>query len=262
MDLKKITAGVCGLVVRTGNFLKEEIGKLKESDVELKSVNNYVTYVDKAAERMLVENLSEFLPGTGFIAEENPSLPTRELNWVIDPLDGTTNFIHGVPLYCISIGLLEGTEVILGVVYEVNLGECFSTWKGSPSFLNGKEIRVSGSGKLSDSLFATGFPYYDYSRLDAYLNLFRYFIRHSRGVRRLGSAAADLAYVACGRFDGFFEYGLSPWDVAAGSLLVQNAGGSVCDFSSGGNYLFGKEIIATNRTVHKDFMKAFRENFI
>ncbi len=262
MDLENLIRKVCSLTLKGGEFLKAEYGKLKESDIELKGPNNYVTWVDKQSESMLVDGLSKILPGTGFIAEENPSLPTHDLNWIIDPLDGTTNFIHGVPVYSISIGLAEGKEIIAGVVLEVHSGELFYTWENAPAYQNGAIIRVSESEKIGDCLFATGFPYYDYSKLSAYLNLFRYFMVHSRGVRRLGSAAADLAYVACGRFDGFYEYGLSPWDVAAGILLVKNAGGMVCDFSGGDGYLFGKEIISTNRKVFDEFMNAFRENFI
>jgi myo-inositol-1(or 4)-monophosphatase len=157
---------------------------------------------------------------------------------------------------------MEGSELIIGVIYEINLKECFFTWKGSPSYLNGLEIEVSGADLVADSLFATGFPYYDYGRLEPYLNFFRYLMKQSHGIRRLGSAAADLAYVACGRFDGFYEYGLSPWDVAAGALIVKNAGGKVTDFSGGNDFLFGKEIIATNSKVFNDFMKAFVINFI
>jgi myo-inositol-1(or 4)-monophosphatase len=260
-DLKKITEKVCELACETSNFIGNEIDRLRSSDVEIKSVNNFVTYVDKQSEERLVEGLSLILPGSGFIAEENPSLQSKELTWVIDPLDGTTNFIHGVPVYSISIALLEGQELIIGVIYEINLKECFYTWKGSPSFLNGLEIKVSGTDKVSDSLFATGFPYYDYGRLDPYLHFFRYLMQHSHGIRRLGSAAADLAYVACGRFDGFYEYGLSPWDVAAGALIVKNAGGFVSDFKGGEDFIFGKEIIATNRKIYDEFMRIFRENF-
>jgi myo-inositol-1(or 4)-monophosphatase len=261
MDLKKITSQVCALSNETADFLLEEVGKLRTSDIEVKGLHNYVTYVDKASEARLMEGLSKIVPGTGFIAEESPGLAVRELTWVIDPLDGTTNFIHGVPVYSISIALMEGKEVILGVIAEINRMECFYTWKGAPSYLNGKEIRVSGIGKLSDSLFATGFPYYDYGRLEPYMNFFRFMMKNSHGVRRLGSAAADLAYVACGRFEGFYEYGLSPWDVAAGTILVKNAGGKVSDFRNGDNFIFGKEIIATNANVFEEFMERFGENF-
>lgn len=261
-DLKKITDQVCGLACETSNFIRNETDRLKTSDIEIKSVNNFVTYVDKQSEERLVEGLLKILPGSGFIAEENPSLQTKELTWIVDPLDGTTNFIHGVPVYSISIALMEGPELILGVIYEINQKECYYTWKGNPSYLNGLEIKVSGTDRVIDSLFATGFPYYDYGRLEPYLNFFRHLMKHSHGIRRLGSAAADMAYVACGRFDGFYEYGLSPWDVAAGALIVKNAGGVVTDFKGEDEFIFGKEIIATNSKVYNEFLKVFKENFI
>ena len=262
MDLKKITSQVCELSLQTADFLLGEVDRLRKSDIEVKSVHNFVTYVDKTSEARLMEGLTKIFPGTGFIAEESPELEIRHMNWVIDPLDGTTNFIHAVPVYSISIALMDGNEVILGVIVEINRKECFYTWKGAPSYLNGKEIRVSETEKLTDSLFATGFPYYDYGRLEPYMNCFRFMIKNSHGVRRLGSAAADLSYVACGRFDGFYEYGLSPWDVAAGAILVKNAGGRVSDFRNGENYIFGKEIITTNDKVFEEFLARFTENFI
>jgi len=261
MELKKITEQVCELSKQTAGFIHKEVDKLRTSDIEIKGIHNFVTYVDKVSEERLMKGLSGILPGTGFIAEENPGLELKELNWIIDPLDGTTNFIHGVPVYSISIALMEKNEIILGVILEINRNECFYTWKGSASFLNGKQIRVSETDRLTDSLLATGFPYYDYSRLDPYMNFFRFLMEHSHGVRRLGSAAADLAYVACGRFEGFYEYGLSPWDVAAGAILVRNAGGKVTDFSSGENFIFGREIVATNHRIFREFMKVFRQQF-
>ena len=262
MNLEKLTSQVCKLANETGNFINNEVNRLRSSDIETKSANNFVTYVDKQSEERLVEGLSLILPGSGFIAEENPLLQAKELTWIIDPLDGTTNFIHGVPVYCISIALMDGSELIIGVIYEINQKECFYSWKGGDSYLNGREIEVSKTALIADSLFATGFPYYDYSRLDSYLNFFRYMMQFSHGIRRLGSAAADLAYVACGRFDGFYEYGLSPWDVSAGALIVQNAGGRVSDFKGGKDYIFGKEIIASNSKVFNEFFGAFVKNFI
>jgi myo-inositol-1(or 4)-monophosphatase len=257
-DLEKLTRQTCNLAINTGKFLKEEILRLRSSDVELKSFNNFVTYVDRESESRIVEHLEKILPGSGFIAEENPALKTEELNWVIDPLDGTTNYIHGVPMYCVSIGLMDQHELLAGVVYEVNLEECYYTWKGAPSYKNGEVIKVSGTRKVSDSLFATGFPYHDYGRMEEYLGIFRHLMKHSRGIRRLGSAAADLAYVAAGRYDGFYEYGLSAWDVAAGALLVKNAGGCVTDFRNDENFIFGKEIIATNSLIHNEFKNLFK----
>ena len=169
MNLEKLTHQVCDLAAETGEFLKQEITKLKATDIQSKGLHNYVTYVDQESERRIVETLSKLLPGSGFIAEENAALKPGEFTWVIDPLDGTTNFIHGVPLYCISIGLMHQEETIIGIVYEPNLKECFYTWKSAPSYLNREIIRVSQTKTIHESLFATGFPYYDYSRLDDYL---------------------------------------------------------------------------------------------
>lgn len=260
-NLEQITMKVCDLCQQTGEFLLEEVNKVRSTDVEEKSDKNYVTYVDKLSEVRLMEGLSKIVPGTGFIAEESPELEQGAMNWIIDPLDGTTNFIHRVPVFSISIALAEGEDILSGVVLEVNSKELFYTWKGVSSFMNNRKIKVSSAEHLSDCLFATGFPYYDYSKMEPYLNLFRYMMVNTRGIRRLGSAAADLAYVAAGRFDGFYEYGLSPWDVAAGILLVQNAGARVCDFNFGEDYLFGKELITTNNLVFDEFKKAFDLQF-
>jgi myo-inositol-1(or 4)-monophosphatase len=260
-DLKQITERVCELVIKTGEYIRKETENFLTSDIEVKGLNNFVTYVDKKSEEKLISGLTSILPGTGFIAEESPLLKTGKINWVIDPLDGTTNFIHGIPFFSISIALMENNEVLSGVIYEINRDECFYTWQGSPSLLNGQTIKVSEAENPGDCLLATGFPYYDFDRLDAYLSVFRYFMENTHGVRRLGSAAADLAYVACGKFDAFYEYGLNPWDVAAGCLLVENAGGKLCDFRMGNDYIFGKEIIATNAKVFKNFTRSFEEHF-
>ncbi|MCK9204583.1 MAG: inositol monophosphatase [Bacteroidales bacterium] len=257
MNLEKLTYQVCDLARDVASFQHQEILKLKTTDIQSKGLHNYVTYVDKESEIRIVEALSKMLPGSGFIAEENPALTPSEYTWVVDPLDGTTNFIHGVPLYCISIGLMHGRETALGVIFENDLQEYFYTWKSASAFLNNKTIHVSETPVISESLFATGFPYYDYSALDDYLAIFRHLLQNSRGLRRLGSAAADLAWTACGRFDGFYEYGLSPWDVAAGGLLVKNAGGHVSDFHGQENYIFGKQILATNQLIYHDFLKLF-----
>jgi myo-inositol-1(or 4)-monophosphatase len=258
LNLEDITRKTCSIATDTGGFLRNEIKKLISSDIELKSFNNFVTYVDRESEARIMDRLVKVLPGSGFIAEESPGLGTAEFTWVIDPLDGTTNYIHGVPMYCVSIGLMTNNKIIAGVVYEVNLDECFYTWDNAPSYKNGEVIRVSLTPKVADSLFATGFPYHDYGRMEDYLDIFRHMMQHSRGIRRLGSAAADLAYVAAGRYDGFYEYGLSAWDVAAGLLLVKNAGGRISDFSGGENYIFGKEIIASNTLIHNEFQNLFR----
>jgi myo-inositol-1(or 4)-monophosphatase len=261
MNLEKITGQACEAVQLAADFIQAEAEKFSSSDIREKSAHNFVTYVDEQSEQMLIGRLSKILPGSGFIAEESPGMEKKQLCWVIDPLDGTTNFIHGLPLYSISVALMEEGNVVSGVIYEAGQKECFHTWKGAPSYLNGKVMRVSDTPAVDASLFATGFPYYDYTRLDNYIAFFRYMMQHSRGIRRLGSAAADMAWVACGRFDGFYEYGLSPWDVAAGTILVANAGGTVCDFRSGADFIFGKEIVATNGVLHNEFMTLFDCHF-
>ena len=247
IDFKELCFNVCTLSKEVGKYIKNESHKHGAADIETKSIHNFVTYVDKTAERMLVSSLEKLLPESGFIVEENTTEKKGEkYNWIIDPLDGTTNYIHGVPCYCISIALMDEDRIVLGVIYEINLEECFYAWQNSKAYLNGKEIKVSQASTLKDSLFATGFPYYDYHHIDGYMNFFKFLMMESRGVRRLGSAAVDLAYVACGRFEGFYEYSLKSWDVAAGAFIVQQAGGKVCDFNGESNYIFGEEIIAAN----------------
>lgn len=247
MDLEKICKEVIVLAKSVGNYILAERENFKQDRVEEKSLNNFVSYVDKTAEEKLVEWLKEMLPEAGFIVEEGTETKQAdEYNWVVDPLDGTTNYIHDFPFFAISIALMRKDKVVLGVVYEITREECFYSWEGAPAYMNEQEIKVSDAATAKDSLIGTGFPYHDYNRLEKYLKLFKWFMENSHGVRRPGSAATDLAYVACGRLDGFYEYGLSPWDVAAGAFLIQQAGGSVCDFKGGNDYIFGKEIVAGN----------------
>jgi myo-inositol-1(or 4)-monophosphatase len=202
----------------------------------------------------LVHGLGKLLPGSGFIAEEGTSDIRGEVNnWIIDPIDGTTNFIHGSPPYAISVALMNANQIVMGIVYEIVAEECFYSYAGSPAFLNGKEIQVSEQATIADSLIATGFPYSYFDRLEPFMKTLDYFFINSHGVRRLGSAATDLAYVACGRYDAFYEYNLKPWDVAAGAFIIQQAGGVVADFSGGDNFLFGREVVASNKLVYKEF---------
>ena len=169
-ELRILTQKVVSLSKRVGSFLKAEKSKLQSSQVEEKGIHDLVTYVDKTAERMLVSDLSDFLPEAGFIAEEGTSKKIGDVyNWIIDPLDGTTNYIHRVPIFSVSIALKQNDKIVLGVIYEPNLDECFYSWKGASSFLNSKPIVVSQTQKVNDSLFATGFPYYDYSLIKEFL---------------------------------------------------------------------------------------------
>lgn len=263
INLQDITLKVCELSKITGSFLLDEINRVNLEVVEVKGLHDYVTYVDKEAEKKLVSGLQYILPAAGFITEENTiNTKGEKYNWVIDPLDGTTNYIHGVPMFSISIALIENAKVISGVIYEPNLDEVFFGWKGGNAQLNGKEIKVSNTSFIQNSLWATGFPCYDYYKMDAYIELFKWFMQHSRGIRRLGSAAVDLAYVACGRFDGFYEYGLKPWDVAAGAFLVELAGGKVSDFYGGDDYIFGDSILSTNSLVHSECINAIENHFL
>ena len=263
MDLEKIFNQVHELTLETGQFLRDEINNVSKEDIEVKGLHNFVTYVDKQSEKRLVDGLTKILPEAGFIVEENTvSHNNEEFKWVVDPLDGTTNFIHSIPCFAISIALVQNAEVILGIIYEINQKECFYSYKDAPAFLNGKIIKVSPAKTLSEALIATGFPYYDYGKLSQYMEVLKYFMRNSHGVRRLGSAATDLAYVACGRFEGFYEYGLSPWDVAAGAFIVQQAGGKVSDFKGGNDFIFGKEIIAANENIYEDILRIINNSFM
>ncbi|MBN1950441.1 MAG: inositol monophosphatase [Bacteroidales bacterium] len=255
MNIQLIGNAALELVRKAGRFIKEERSKFDTDRIESKGKHNFVTYVDKKAEQLLVNGLHEVLPEAGFIAEEGTSTDGGEkYRWVIDPLDGTTNFIHGAPPYSISVALMEDEGVILGIVHEIVSGEMFYSFGNQEAFLDGKPIRVSKAEKLSDSLIATGFPYSNYDRMKPFMDSLGYFFLNSHGVRRLGSAAMDLAYVACGRYDSFYEYNLNPWDVAAGAFLVQQAGGKVGDFKAGGNYIFGGEIVAANDLVYAEFV--------
>lgn len=262
MNLEKLCQGVITVSKEAGGFIRNELEKFNSNKVETKGTHNYVTYVDKMTEEMIVKGLRELLPEAGFITEEDTVVTEKKkFMWIIDPLDGTTNFIHGLPCFSVSIALMNDDKVVLGVVYEVNLQECFYAWKGGNAFMDGKIIKVSDKKLLNDSLLATGFPYHDYSKMDKYLELFTWCLHNTHGVRRLGSAAVDLAYVACGRFDAFFEYGLNAWDVAAGAFIVQMAGGKVTDFQGGENYIFGGELIATNSLIADEFVSTTQHIF-
>jgi len=256
MNLQEICTDIEKAVRETGAFILGESEKFDISRTESKGLNDFVSYVDRRSEKMLVDRLSRILPEAGFITEEGTSEKKGERYcWVIDPLDGTTNFLHGLHPYAISIGLMDKEEVLAGVVYEVAGNEIFKAWKNGGAWLNGTPISVSGTVKLAESLVATGFPYSDFDRLMPYINCLIHFLKHSHGVRRLGSASMDLAYVACGRFDVFYEYGLNLWDIAAGILLVREAGGNVCDFSGNTGNLTGEEIIAANNMVYPEVLE-------
>jgi myo-inositol-1(or 4)-monophosphatase len=261
LNLIEIQNKVIQVANKAAEFIRTERSTFTLDKVEKKGLNDLVSYVDKTAEKMIVEELAQILPEAGFIVEENSKSGKKDYNWIVDPLDGTTNFIHGIPCYAVSIGLEYLGEVLVGVVIEVNHQECFHAKKNGGAFLNGKAISVSKSSVLGDSLIATGFPIYNFSYQENYLNILRDLMHKTHGIRRIGAAAADLCYLACGRVDVFFEYNLSPWDVAAGALIVKEAGGTITDFKNGDNWLFGKQIIGTNGILKDEFTEIVKKHF-
>jgi len=236
-------------------------GKRGAYTVREKGRNDFVTTVDRRAEEAIVRLIRGRFPDHAVIAGESPpSGGSSGYRWYIDPLDGTTNFIHGYPLFCVSIGLADPQGMRAGVVYDPLRNEMFTATRGGGAWLNGEPIRVSPTEKLSQALLVTGFPYRSLNRLDAYLASFRSLILGSSGIRRDGSAALDLAYVACGRYDGFWEMSLSPWDVAAGGLIVREAGGVVTDFLGREDYLTSGDIVAATPNVHPAMLRVVRES--
>jgi len=263
MDFEKLCFDVQGIAKIAGDFIAGEREKFDLKDIVVKGKADFVSYVDKQAEKLIVDELRQLLPGSGFIAEEGTGVSSDEkYKWIIDPLDGTTNFIHGLPPFAVSIALMEDDELVIGVVYEITQDECFYAWKGSKAYLNGIEIRVSEASSTSNALIATGFPYSAFDKLECYIESMRYFMVHSHGLRRLGSAATDLAYVAAGRFEAFYEHGLKPWDVAAGTIILSQAGGKVTDFNGGNKFLFNGEIIASNDAYFGEFYDIVHKYFV
>jgi myo-inositol-1(or 4)-monophosphatase len=250
------------IAAEVGAFIDQERQHFSLDRVEHKGFNDLVSYVDKEAEKRLVARLQAIFPEAGFITEEGTNTTQGETyNWVIDPLDGTTNFVHGLPVFAVSIGLMEKEEVVLGVVYEVNRKECFHAFTGGGAFCNETPLRVSKAPNLAASLIATGFPYYQFDLIDRYMNIMKSLMQKTHGLRRLGSAAVDLCYVAAGRTEGYFEYNLNSYDVAAGVIIVQEAGGQVTDFVGGTDYIFGRKIVATNGYIHQELMDVVAEHW-
>lgn len=262
MELASLTQEVIDIAKTVGAFIRQESRSFNHEHIEYKGLNDLVSYVDKTAEVQLVTGLSKLIPSAGFVTEEKTINKVGEhYNWIIDPLDGTTNFIHGIPTFAISIALQLNDELVLGVVYEINRDECFYAWKNGGAYLNGYAIQTSKIPHLSNTLLATGFPYYDFRKQEPYLKLFQELMQKCHGLRRIGSAAVDLVYVACGRFDGYFEYNLNAWDVAAGIVIVKEAGGEVVDFSGGYQSIELREIVATNAYISTELVGIINEYF-
>ncbi|HEV2220771.1 MAG TPA: inositol monophosphatase family protein [Casimicrobiaceae bacterium] len=237
---------------RAGNIITRGARDLDLLTVKTKGPKDFVSEVDHAAEAAIVETLHATYPDHAILAEEGTARDKNrdaENVWIIDPLDGTTNFLHGFPQYCVSIALSHKGVITQGVIYDPVRNDLFTATRGRGAFLNDRRIRVSRRAHLRDCLIGTGFPFRDGSFLDTYLQMMRAMIQQTAGLRRPGAAALDLAYVAAGFYDGFFEIGLNPWDVAAGSLLVLEAGGLIGDLSGEGDYLHGGQVIAATPKV-------------
>lgn len=249
---------------RAGQIINRASNDIDSLKVSSKQPNDFVTEVDRAAEAAIIEVLQEAYPNYGILAEESGSTPARnggdtEYQWIIDPLDGTTNFIHGLPQYAISIALARGNILEHAVVYDPNRNELFTASKGSGAFLNERRIRVSRRIRLNEALIGTGFPYREFDKIDLYLSIFKELAEKTAGQRRPGAASLDLAYVACGRYDGFWEFGLAPWDMAAGALLISEAGGLVSDLRGEANYLETGNIIAGTPKIFAPLLKLIEE---
>lgn len=244
-----------------GNFQRKEQKNIKKLKIDDKGLNQLVSAVDIKSEKMLVEKLAKITPNCSFITEENTiSQSHGRLTWIIDPLDGTTNYLFGLNIYAISIALYLGKTPLYGGIY-LPMFDDFYMADESGAYLNEKKIQVSKNKELSQTLLATGFPYYKFDELPEYLEILKYLMQHTRGLRRMGSAAIDLVYTAQGIFDGFFELNLSPWDVAAGAYIVKQAGGAVTSFTKNEDFIFGNSIVVGNMDIHSQLSKILKEKF-
>ena len=262
VDLSNLVAQVREVAVNAGNFLRTERMKFDRAAVEEKGPHDYVSYVDRTSELRLVEQLSALLPEAGFITEEKTTsqCENEELCWVIDPLDGTTNFVHDMAPYCVSIALRNREEVLLGVVYEVCRDECYWAYKGGGAFLNERPIHVSSVCDMEQAQVLLGFPYDSEHFRPVVLDLIAQMYGTVGAERLLGSAAAELCYVATGRAEGRIEGLLGPWDVAAGCLILAEAGGKTTDFKGGDTYLNGREVVASNGKIHEQLLSLIKRN--
>ena len=257
--LKEITLQVCELAKEVATYIAEQRKQFDRSNAEIKGTNDLVSYVDKTAEQQIIKGLSTIRPDAAFLTEEGTvEQNLADYRWIVDPLDGTTNFVHGIPAFAVSIALEHKGEIVIGVVCEVNRMECFYAWSDGGAFMNGEPIRVSPSKEISDGLYLTGLPVKPFEKKQEYLAIISDLMDYTHGLRRIGSAAVDCAYVACGRAEAYFEYNINAWDIAAGAILVKEAGGTVSDFSGGNNYLFGRQIVVAG-AVHSQLLNVIQK---
>jgi myo-inositol-1(or 4)-monophosphatase len=245
-----------------GSVILNNLGRISKEDISIKQASDFVTRADKESETTIISAIKKNFHDHHFLAEESvKEVETDGYRWIIDPLDGTTNFIHRYPFFSVSMALEYKRQIILGVIYEPLKSDLFTAQKGRGAFLNGDAIRVSQVKTLKDSLITTGFPFRRKQFIDSYLALFRNIFLRASDLRRAGSAALDLAYLACGRCEGFFEIGLSPWDMAAGELLIREAGGVVTDFGGGCDYLSSGNIVAGVPRIHGELLDEIKKVF-
>ena len=242
--------------LEAGKYLKYNVGKVKNIERKKGEETNLVTEIDKQSEKLIIKKIRQHYSSHDILGEESGAHDAKsEYRWIIDPLDGTTNYTHGLPIFCVTIGVEHKGEIIAGAIYDPNTDEMFTAEKGKGAFLNGKRIRVSSADTLINSLLVTGFPYNVKENPGNVVDHFVHFLPVAQGIRRLGSAALDLAYIACGRLDGYWEVFLNPWDKAAGILLVREAGGKVTTFSGDEkDVIYNPNTLATNGLVHNDML--------
>ena len=241
-----------------GRVLLRHFDHVDTIDVKAKGIHDFVSEVDRNAEQEIIEVLRQSYPDHAILAEESGAQAGNDYQWIIDPLDGTTNYLHGLPHFSVSIAMKYRGRLEVGVIYDPIREEMFTASRGSGAQLNDRKLRVSNRKELKDSLIGTGFPYRDYQHLDAYMGMFKDLTTKAAGIRRPGSAALDLAYLAAGRNDGFWELGLSEWDMAAGTLIVREAGGMVTDITGGENYLKSGNVIAGGIKVHNAILRTIK----
>ncbi len=240
---------------KAGDTIARAVERTDRLKITVKDQNDFVSEVDKKAESQIIEVIKKAYPDHAILAEESGCHSGDDYMWIIDPLDGTTNFLHGFPQFSVSIALKYKGRLEVAVIYDPMRQELFTAVRGGGAQMNERRIRVSGHRSLSGSLLGTGFPYKDFNRLDQYLGILKAFITQTSGIRRPGSAALDLAYVAAGRLDGFWEMGLKQWDIAAGILMVQEAGGLVTDLSGGHDFMESGDIVAGNARITKGMLQ-------
>lgn len=259
MDLKQLTDQAQIIVSEASDFIKDHYSKVKVHEIEVKDHNSLVSYVDKGAEKILVNGLSQLIPDCGFLTEEDTENDlSKEYIWIIDPLDGTTNFLHNIPYFSVSVALWDKKNLLIGIIKDVMIGDIFTAYKNGGAYMNGVALSIQGV-PLSNALIATGFPYTNDYPVQQHFEIIKHWLMNGRGMRRFGSAALDLCYVAAGRTQAYYESTLNTWDVAAGILIVQEAGGLVTDWKGGDDSLSTGDVVASSKELHAEILAVIME---